>query len=99
MGALAYSQRRRKPEVSFTCLGEEWRKARKPHICVWCGQPILVGDRYKHVRGIFEGELQHNDWHPECDDACMAMCQAEGGPIEFSPGEFERPAQTVSGES
>jgi len=31
-----------------------WRKARKPHECCECGQTIDPGQRYEHVRGLWE---------------------------------------------
>lgn len=59
-------------------ISDEWRKARKPHRCIWCGEPIAIGERYRHWRGKFEGEVQTNDWHKECDDAADAEHLSEG---------------------
>lgn len=78
--------------VSYRTISEESRKARKPHRCIWCGQTIEVGQRYTHRRGVFEGDLQTDDWHPECEKAAEEEMRAEGGYWEFSPYEGQRPA-------
>lgn len=81
--------------MSYTLITEESRKARKPHRCIWCGQGILVGERYTHRRGVFEGDLQSDDWHPECEKAADDERRADGAwEWEFSPYENQRPAST-----
>jgi hypothetical protein len=67
-------------------ISDEWRKARKPHRCIWCGEAIVIGERYRHWRGKFEGEVMSNDWHKECDDASDDIDVAEG----FEPYSFKR---------
>lgn len=67
-------------------IADEWRKARKAHLCIWCGQPIAVGETYRHWRGKFEGEVMSNDWHKECDDAADSESVQEG----FEPYTFAR---------
>ena len=52
-------------------IADEWRKARKPHRCIWCGEDIVVGEHYRHWRGKFEGEVMSNDWHSDCDSAVI----------------------------
>lgn len=74
-------------------LHHETRRARKVHRCTWCGQTIEPGQRYFHFSVIFEGELQTNKMHPECEDALQDAASDEpGGCYVFEPGEGERPA-------
>jgi hypothetical protein len=83
--------------VSYNLISSEVRKARKPHRCIWCGQPIVAGEKYRHERSTFNGDFQVQDWHPECDDAFAEVVRYEGGEAEFSPYENDRPKQvTVS---
>ena len=67
-------------------IADEWRKARKPHCCIWCGELIVKGERYRHWRGKFEGEIMSNDWHKECDDAAAPLDLTEG----FEPYAWKR---------
>jgi len=76
--------------MSCQIIAEETRTARKGHRCAWCGQAILAGERYKHVRFVFEGEPGSNDWHPECDSAADQSCAAAGEAIQFEPGAQQR---------
>jgi len=71
-------------------IADEWRKARKPHPCIWCGELIVVGERYRHWRGKWEGEVMSNDWHKECDDAAQATDAELDG---FEPHQFKRGSQ------
>jgi DNA-directed RNA polymerase subunit RPC12/RpoP len=41
-------------------------KAKKEHRCIWCGEKILVGEKYTRQKGIFDGEWQDNPWHDDC---------------------------------
>lgn len=70
-------------------IADEWRKARKPHVCIWCGEPIVVGESYRHWRGKFEGEVITNDWHKECDDAASTEDPEDG----FEPYFYKRGSQ------
>lgn len=42
------------------------RKARKKHICDYCGEPIEKGDLYEWTKEIFDGEFYEWKCHPEC---------------------------------
>jgi hypothetical protein len=51
--------------VSHLQLGNEHRKARKPHRCCECWRKILPGEQYWHYRGISEGD-------PVSENTCEA---------------------------
>lgn len=70
-------------------ISDEWRKARKPHVCIWCGEEIAIGESYRHWRGKFEGEVMSNDWHKECDGAAENEHLDDG----FEPYSFKRGSQ------
>ena len=70
-------------------ISDEWRKARKPHRCIWCGEPIAIGETYRHWRGKWEGEVMSNDWHKECDDAAESEDLQDG----FEPYFYKRGSQ------
>jgi hypothetical protein len=38
-----------------TCAWEEWRTARKPHVCCECRETIEPGETYEHARGVWGG--------------------------------------------
>lgn len=63
--------------MSYVCLKDEMRKARKMHKCIWCGQSIHKGDTYNYERSIFEGQHQSHHWHPECVEAMREMAGNE----------------------
>lgn len=68
---------------------ETIRHAKKSHVCSWCGEKIEVEEgyiRYLYYDGSDAGTVKE---HPECHVA-MLIEIAEYGPIEFTPGEFER---------
>ena len=76
--------------MGYTILSETQRTARKRHRCVWCWQFIEPGERYSDERSVCDGNMQHHKWHPECREAMLAEAEAEGGIIEWIPGQ-ERP--------
>jgi hypothetical protein len=53
------------PDEYYECYESAIRKARKPHKCDGCFQPIESGDLYKYGSGIFQGE-------PVVDRVCGA---------------------------
>ena len=77
---------------SYTLIERVTYKARKQHPCVWCGQMIVVGERYERERCVFEGDPQTNHWHLECAEDIKVAMSYEPGCFEFTPGEAERPA-------
>jgi len=74
----------------YTLLSEKRRVARKHHLCIWCGQAIAVGQHYLDERSIYDGQMQHHRWHPECCEAAHAGW-ANGEDAEFTPHENDRP--------
>lgn len=72
------------------CSTLETLKARKPHVCMSCGQRINVGETYNRWRCFDGGDVGTNKMHPEC---YAAHCSdADGyGTWEFTPYSHERP--------
>ena len=77
--------------MSYQLIRNETRKARKPHRCIWCGEWINVGEKYERERGVYDGDMQNSDWHPECSAALSELVAAEGGEVEFDSHSNERP--------
>jgi len=66
--------------------------ARREHRCIWCGGPILVGEKYVQQTGIFDGARYRNRYHAECYEDCGESCR-ECGDWEFSPYQADYPAR------
>jgi hypothetical protein len=43
-------------------------KARKPHKCCECFEPINVGDEYQYIFGVWDGEPSSYHTCEKCDD-------------------------------
>ncbi|MEO8298764.1 MAG: hypothetical protein ABI574_13255 [Burkholderiales bacterium] len=76
--------------MSYTLLSEQPRIARRTHRCIWCWGLIKPGESYTDERSVCDGGFQRHRWHPECRVAMLAEAAAEGGLIEWTPGQ-ERP--------
>ena len=77
-----------------TLLRETSRVARKPHTCIWCGQPIQKSEKYLDIRMVNDEAycVETQRWHPECNDAMLEECRLDGGGcFYFSPYEAPRP--------
>lgn len=61
--------------------------ARKEHVCINCGGPILVGEKYMQQTGFYEGRAFRNRFHVECWDELLD----EGLNFEFSHYSGEYP--------
>lgn len=59
-------------------------KARKDHVCVYCGGPIPTGEGYTQVEGFYDGRPFRNRFHHECARA-WATESAQTGSDEFIP--------------
>ena len=75
--------------MSYTLISETTPVAKKAHTCIWCGEPIIPGQRYVRERSVYEGEPQNYKWHAECR-ADALECIREGDD-EFLPFENDRP--------
>jgi hypothetical protein len=78
--------------MSWTLLSETRPIARKSHRCIWCGQGIAPGEQYLNVRGVYEGDMQNQHWHPECAQAQQQEGR-ETDDWEFESHSNERPPQ------
>ena len=47
----------------------KFRKARKEHICLYCGKRILIGEIYSHESGCIEGYMESYCLCNRCKDA------------------------------
>lgn len=68
--------------------------ARKKHHCSWCGEFIEPGSTYKRYRYFNYGDAGTVKMHPECYGAMIEAAEDEGGWIEWTPGDGERPKST-----
>lgn len=73
---------------NYQLIKERFRIARKGHRCIWCGELIMKGERYRHEISKYE-ELQNLRWHLECNSAAAEYFQS--GEEEFTPHENDRP--------
>lgn len=73
----------------------ETHVAKKQHRCTWCWQFIQPGETYKRYRYYSEGEAGTVKLHPECKTAVDDAAYEEGGFVEWTPGEGERPQPVV----
>jgi len=77
--------------MSYERIHESMRKARKAHVCIWCGERISIGETHIYEFSKFDGDTQTHRWHPECDDAATDYFNSNEGP-EFEAFANERPA-------
>lgn len=76
--------------MSYHLLSMADRTANKPHRCIWCGELIEKGERYKDERSVYDGHMQRHRWHPECIGAAQDGWDC-GDDTEFLPHKNERP--------
>ncbi len=77
--------------MSYRLLSEHVRTARKHHKCIWCGQEIVVGEKYIHEKSVYDHQMQNHSWHPECNSAADEYFAL--GEEEFTPYENDRPSK------
>ena len=53
----------------FEHLRSSTPRAAKVHKCSWCGEDIVIGEKHHYVVGLFEGEIQNQRLHNECETA------------------------------
>lgn len=63
-----------------TTLSETTPVARKEHKCDWCGEEILIGEKYHRWTGIFESDFGDTKMHLVCNEAYHKsdFCSDEG---------------------
>ena len=76
--------------MSYSLIAEHFPVARKMHRCIWCGESIVTGEKYRDERSTFDGEFQHHKWHMECNADAVEYFNSGEGP-EFYAHENERP--------
>ena len=80
--------------MGYTLLSEAFPVARKQHRCIWCGEHIEPGEKYRAERSVFDGSMQNHHWHLECDEASTDHFLTNGP--EFEPHENERPEKELT---
>ncbi len=55
---------------------ERERRARKPHVCEECSNPILIGERYLRISGVWDGMGQDFATCLSCRDIRQALAAA-----------------------
>lgn len=76
--------------MCFTLLEQKHPKARKEHICEWCGEKINIGEKYYRYKGIYDGDFQDTCMHLECELASQKFFAENIYEDEFTPYEFKR---------
>ena len=80
--------------MTYRLLSSDERKARKQHRCVWCGEKILKGEKYRHEKSVYDDQMQDQKMHMECVKAADAYFK-ETREEEFDPYEHERPEERL----
>lgn len=68
-------------------ISQKIRKARKKHVCIWCGDGIIPGEEYVDRVYRWEGEFTADKMHPECHRAMQDSDEACEG---FEPFQHKR---------
>ena len=64
--------------------------AKKLHKCIWCGEAIPAGMKYRHEFSKYCGDVQNHKFHLECYTSMQKYIDAEEDG-EFEPYMNERP--------
>lgn len=64
--------------VSNTIIADEVYTARKQHRCDHCLQPIVPGDVYRRVRGVWEGDPGVFRSHFDCAEVATKLHREHG---------------------
>lgn len=70
-------------------------KARQKYKCIWCGEPIEIGEKHVHEVSKYDYVFQDHRWHIECFEAGQSYFQKEYE-CEFDAYENRRPAKLDS---
>lgn len=76
-------------------VGSCYPKARKAHVCYWCGEAINIGERYSQWTWI-EDSVDRVRTHNECKDAWDSLDYWEAQ--EVTAGDFNRGCTCERGE-
>jgi hypothetical protein len=52
--------------MTYHLFSKTLSTARKPHRCIWCCLPTLVGSKYIRERSVYDGGWQNHAWHEAC---------------------------------
>jgi hypothetical protein len=74
------------------CTNPVKHRARRQHICTWCGQRISPGEEYWTWASYDAGDCFSNKMHQECRAACDEECR-ERRDNEYMAYSNERPAE------
>ena len=67
-----------------SAYAEEWRTARKEHRCCACRETIRAGDRYHHVWGVWDGEVDTFKHCARCWRIFQALVERmDGDPVDL----------------
>lgn len=74
-------------------------KARKDHVCIWCGELIQRGDTYARESSVYDGDFQDFKWHPECNEAADRFFSSWGEDLfeaySFGRGSVNEPGEPI----
>ena len=76
--------------MSFRLFSKNTRTAKKQHRCIWCGEKILISEKYVDERSLYDDNIQRHRWHLECNDDSIKYF-TKSCENEFSAYENERP--------
>jgi hypothetical protein len=65
-------------------------KARKPHVCTWCGEVIKKGEKYRKSVFVDAGNFYPLKLHPECSFAMDRSYRFYGCDFEYYEHENPR---------
>lgn len=57
--------------MSWEPINHTRPRARKAHLCIWCGESILKGSTHARDVGRYCGDFQSNRYHHECYSAAQ----------------------------
>jgi len=64
--------------------------AKREYLCIWCPEKIKAGEKYVRLVGVYDGEFQSNEFHPECHKAMERFFAENRDETEFMPHECKR---------
>jgi len=76
--------------MSYTVLTQKQPKAKNVHTCIWCGEKIVIGEKYHSESGVYDGDFQQTKWHLECNLVAVEEFKTSKE-CEFQAHENERP--------